>query len=951
LYTILSAQIKELPVVVNDSSEGVVAQVAVIGDSQRCLKQFGDSQLDLSFARFVVSATATEVCLRQCRFLALKNLACSYSARLAPEKSKATARLCRQDFMRLVISEEVKLAAFSEFLTSLQQPSTTLLMDKCSNLSKPSFSANPPSQSSWRQKKSNDSIKPLTESEWNRLVGLAHQSFSNLDSATKELREILLKYIDILSPFSPAAYASMTFAGEWSRLGRAVVCDQDDLDGRSAIMVFSSFTYNALLQTRTEVIKCLETFHLQTKLASEQLFYHSKLLERASDLQECVAIPRHEVLRLFNSLQEVIETHPFEASSTTVGFLKQSIIESCQNFPSLSESSFDPSVGRCEWFCAVQKLYVPMLLTWLVVDSNSALAYLHNETSMPLPYPCCSFCYELQQSSLSEVIRDHALCDAALLLCKAWNIFSSSWLCIFSLSSQLAHQFSLQALALPEIESITAAIAVYAQSEISHDSWLLFIRKQSENAIASLHILQTVSAIYGWCTPLIDWFLGMHQPECLRSWLICLVDVLSFMFSHVGADAFVIRSRFVEKAFHTWSLNWIRLLFNDDNLVGRLLSLLVGEMCSVDQCSDVCVAIAADLNHRVNVSYTSMYQDKMVDLENNMKQQQQLFERFLWTHAPIIQLKDMIHCPAYMKDVEYRLPLSVQNVQACLVSFLGAHMNITSREDSVAHSQCGKQPEVVQRRAAVDKIKGNVTTLLDLGKRVIELEQQRCHSHISLNWFGTSAGTVPLTVNQFLNALANWEAASVFTTGGVVKVQEACDVTSRALAVSEAAAAHATSGLTVSEEAAARDEDIKSALLRADPILSSMLRLLAHPAVDLLLPSDIAANLKQIIHEIVERDLRGDGVNSVLKKLCHAQQVVSQVAASLHDKDEVDEVQPSNEGASLAVKALRRIQKKLSGRDTVDAGLNAKAQVERAIDSATNVHLLARMYEGWTPWI
>ena len=291
------------------------------------------------------------------------------------------------------------------------------------------------------------------------------------------------------------------------------------------------------------------------------------------------------------------------------------------------------------------------------------------------------------------------------------------------------------------------------------------------------------------------------------------------------------------------------------------------------------------------------------------------------------------------------------NLHASLASFLSAHTNVTSREDSMSHNHSGMQPEVVQRRTVVQKVRDNATALLELGKRVIELEQQRCHGHISLNWFGSSPGSVPSNVAQFLNSLASWEAASVFASGGVTKVQEACEITSRALGLSEEAFASATSDLTVSEEAAARDDDIRSALLRADPILSSLLRLLAHPAADLLLPSDIAANLKQLIYEIVERDVQGHEVNSVLQKLCLAQQAVSQAAVSLNDKDEVDEVQPSNEGASLAVKALRRIQKKLSGRDTVEAGLNAKAQVERAIESATNVHQLSRMYEGWTPWI
>jgi hypothetical protein len=353
----------------------------------------------------------------------------------------------------------------------------------------------------------------------------------------------------------------------------------------------------------------------------------------------------------------------------------------------------------------------------------------------------------------------------------------------------------------------------------------------------------------------------------------------------------------------------------------------------------------------VNVSCDLLYQIRKTDMENNLKQQQQLFKQFLWTHAPIIQMKYMKYCPAEMQDVEFRLPLSVHNAQACLGSFLSAHTNITSREDSLAHSHSGKQPEVVQRRAIVDKIKGNAMALIDVCKKIIELEQQRCHCHTSLNWFGTSPGTVPLNVSQFLNSLASWEAASVFASGGVAKVQEACDITSRALAVSEEAASSAISDMTASEEAAARAADIKSALQRADPILSSLLRLLAHPAADLLLPSDIASHLKQLIHEIVERDVRGDDVNSVLKKLCLTQQAVSKAAVSLNDKDDVDEVQPSNEGASLAVKALRRIQKKLSGRDSVDSGLDAKAQVERAIDSATNVHLLSRMYEGWTPWI
>jgi hypothetical protein len=942
-----AAQIKELLIAPIDTSVDVTAE----GLTRKCSNQVNGSRLDVSMARYIVSAAATEVCLRQCRLLALKNLAGSYSARLAPEKSKATARVCRQDFMRFIISQESKVTSFSEFLTSLRQPSTMKTIDSCISMSRPLFSQHPPAPSSWRIKKMNDSIKPLTESEWSRLVTLAHQAFANLDSAIKELRDFMLKYIDIVSPFSPAAYASMTFSGEWSQLGRAVVSEQDILDGRSAILAFSSFTCNALLQTRKDVISYFETFHQQILSASDQASVHLKNLEHAPSLDERVSMPQVKVINMFNSLREVIETHPFEALSSTVGFLKQSIMESCREIPYPSERSIDLTIGHCEWFRIVQQLYVPVVLTWLAVDSNSAVAFLHNQSSMPLPYPCCTFCHGLQANSLHEVIHDQALCDAAFLVCKAWNIVSSTWLCLFSLSSQLAQQFSLNAVCIPEVENVVAAIAEFLESEISHDSWLSFLRSHSENAVASVHILQTISAIYGWCTPLIDWFFGLHQPECLRSWLTCLVDIFSQMFSHTGADAFIFRVRCVEMAFHSWSLKWIRLLFDEQNLFSRLSCCLPVASAGSVEPSEICEAITADLNYRMNISYAKLYQGRRKEVENNLQHQQQLFRQYLWTHAPIIQLKNMNFCPTDMKDVESHLPLSVHNVQTCLTSFLSANMNITSREDSLAHSHSGKQPEVLQRRAAVEIIKDSVSALLVLGKKVIELEQQRCHSHISLNWFGSSSGKVPTSVTQFLNSLASWEAASAFASGGVARVQEACDITARALAASEDAAASANSELTASEEAYARAEDICSALQRAEPILLSLSRLLAHPATEMLLPSDIGANIRQLINDIREREPRGDQVNNVLKKLCLAQQAVSQAAASLNEKDEVDEVQPNHEGASLAVKALRRIQKKLSGRDIVDSGLNAKAQVDRAIDSATNVHLLARMYEGWTPWI
>jgi hypothetical protein len=743
----------------------------------------------------------------------------------------------------------------------------------------------------------------------------------------------------------------MTYAGEFSQLGRAVVNEQDNLDGRSAILAFSSFTCNVLLQTRQDIFRCLEIFHEQISSASEQASVHLKYLENASSVKKRVSMPPHLVCNVFNSLREVIETHPFEALSTTVGYLKESIVESCRNIPSLSVLSIDADIGDCEWFCVVQHLYIPVVLTWLAVDSNSAVGYLHNQSSMPLPFPCCNFCHGLQMSSLCEVIRDEQLCDAAFLVCKAWNVVCSSWLCSFSLSSQLAQQLQSNAIAIPEIENVVAAIAQLSKSEVSPDIWLSFLRSYSENAITSVHILQTISAIYGWCSPLIDCFFDLHEPECMRSWLICLLDVIYQLFIHTGVDAFIFRVRLVENAFHSWLLKWVRHLFDESNIFSRLSRLTIKNMEHSEQSSDICEAIAADFCSRVNMSNEKLNRDRKRDVENNLLHQQQLFRQYLWTHAPIIHLKSLVYCPADMKDLESGLPHSVHNVQTCLAAFLTANMNITSREDSIAHNHSGKQPEVLQRMAIVANVKETVTALLILGQKVLESEQQRCHSHISLNWFGSSSGNVHSSVTQFLNSLASWEAASVFASGGVARVQEACDITARALAASEDAAAQATFYLTASEEASARAEDMISALRRAEPILSSLLRLLAHPATDLLLSSDVLTNIKHLIDDILERDSRGDQVNIVLQKLCRVQQAVSQAAASLNDKDEVDEVQPNQEGASLAVKALRRIQKKLSGRDLVETGLNAKAQVERAIDSATNVHLLSRMYEGWTPWI
>jgi hypothetical protein len=942
-----AAQIKELPSVRIETS----AHFEGKGSACKCANQAEDAKLDLSLATYTVSAAATEVCLRQSRLFALKNLAGSYSARLAPEKSKASTRVCRQEFVRLINIQESKVEMYLEFFTSLKHPSTMKIIHNCLNMSRPSFSEHPPTLSSWRIKKVNNSVKPLTETEWMRLVALSHQAFTNLDSAVKELRDFILKYIDIVMPFPPATYARMTFAGDLSQLGRAVVSEQDNLDGRSAILAFSSFTCNALLQTRNDVFRYLEKFHEQISLVSEQASVHLKVLEHSPRIEKRVSMPLDHVDTLLNSLREVIETHPFEALFTTVGFLKQSITESCRNFPSLSQFSINSKTSDCGWFCIVQQLYIPVVLTWLAVDSNSAVAYLHNQSSMQLPYPCCTFCHGLQLSSLFEAIRDQELCDAAFLVCKAWNIVSSSWLCSFSLSSQLAQQFSSNAIAIPEIENFVAAIAVFSESDVSHDTWLSFLRSHSENAVASVHILQTISAIYGWCSPLIDWFLSLHQAECLRSWLTCLVDLFSQMFRHTGSDAFIIRVCFVEETFHAWSLKWIQLLFDDDNLFKRLSCLPLATAESLEQPSDICKAIDADFCNRVNLSYAKLYQSRKREVEHHLQHQQQLFRQYIWTHAPIIQLKSLPFCPADMKDLESGLPVSVHHVQTCLASFLSANMNITSREDCVLQSHTGKQPEVLQRREVVANIKDNVTALLILSQKVIDLEQQRCHCHISLNWFGSSAGKVHSSVSQFLNTLASWEAASVFSSCGVARVQEACEITTRALAASEDAAALATSELTSSEEAVARAEDINSALRRAEPILSSLLRLLAHPTTDLLLPSDALSDIRQLINDILDRDLRGDQVDIVLKKLCSTQQAVSQAAASLNDKDEIDEVQPNHEGATLAVKALRRIQKKLGGRDLVESGLSAKAQVERAIDSATNVHLLARMYEGWTPWI
>jgi hypothetical protein len=958
-----AAQIKELPIL-ETIKEGQLSTTLVadnrafVGGMQLHLKMVHhDAQLKLSSAKYFVSAAATEVCMRHCRFSALKHLAGSYSARLAPEKSKASARSCRQDFMRMVIFEESKIAAFSDLLISLQQPSTRMLLESCLNMSRPLFTAHPPStSSSWRAKKANDSSKLFTESEWNRLVATAHQTLANLDSAIKESRDFLLKYIDIVSNFSPLAYAGMTLSGEISRLGRAVVSEQDLLDGRSAIMAFSSFTSNTLLQTRKNVVNFIEKFHEKTVLASEQASLHLKSMEHASNHHQIVSMSTQEVSDVFESLREVIETHPFEALSTTVGFLNQSIISSCHFLPSLFNCFIDSRVDNCnlnwsfncEWFCVVQNFYVPVVLTWLAMDSNSALAYLHNQSTMPLPYPCCTFCHGLQKNSLSEVISDDALCDAAFVVCKAWNIVCSSWLCLFSLSSQLAQQFSLHAVAIPEIEKVVATIRDLANSEVSHDTWSSFLRSQSEHAMGSSHMLQTLSAIYGWCAPLIDWFVGRQQPECLRSWMKCVVDVFSELFCHMEVDAFIFRISCIEHAFYNWTSKWIKSLFEDD-VFTHLSSLTVSEQHIVDHQSRICNAIAADLNNRVNASYVTLYENRKSYVQNNLQQHQRLFNQYVWTHAPIIQLKNAPYCPEVMKDVEFNLPLALNHVQTCLSSFLSAHMNISSREDSAAYCHSAKQPEVLQRRAAVLIIKDNVTALLDLGKKIVELEQQRCH--ISLNWFGNCTIPVPSSVTQFLNTLASWEAASVFASGGLARVQEACDITFRALAVSEETANSAASDLIASEEAAARTEDISSALQRAKPILLSLSRLLDHPAADSLLPSDVASKLKHLISEMVDGDAQVEGLDQILKKLCCTQQAVSQAAASLNDKDEVDEVQPNHEGASLAVKALRRIQKKLSGRDMVDTGLSAKTQVERAIDSATNVNLLARMYEGWTPWI
>ena len=119
---------------------------------------------------------------------------------------------------------------------------------------------------------------------------------------------------------------------------------------------------------------------------------------------------------------------------------------------------------------------------------------------------------------------------------------------------------------------------------------------------------------------------------------------------------------------------------------------------------------------------------------------------------------------------------------------------------------------------------------------------------------------------------------------------------------------------------------------RAEPILSSILRLLAHPAADVLLPSDVATNLKELVegtaglctavtaHAHVWReaarvenidelsnvslcDALCEGVLSEgIKRLCRTQQAVSQAAENVSGDVDEDAVPRDREGASLAVK-------------------------------------------------
>ena len=292
-----------------------------------------------------------------------------------------------------------------------------------------------------------------------------------------------------------------------------------------------------------------------------------------------------------------------------------------------------------------------------------------------------------------------------------------------------------------------------------------------------------------------------------------------------------------------------------------------------------------------------------------------------------------------MKDVEAKLPPTFSHVQACLASLLSAHLNITSREDSLVHSHSAKQPEIVQRKAALSKIKENVTALMDMSKKVIELEQQRCH--LGSNWFGIASTAIPSSVTQFLNILASWEAASVFASGGLARVQEASDITFRALAASEEAAASAASDLERCVEAASRCVEVASAqfaalgtLQRAGPILTSILRLLAHPAADVLLPSDVATSLKELVEgtarlctavsvhaQLWSEAARAENIDDSsnvnlcdslcegvlsegIKRLCRTQQAVSLAAEKVSGDVDEDAVASDREGASLAVKAI-----------------------------------------------